>query len=183
MGFVNYFLFVSQVFSVRSTDVKLVFFCDHSLLLANCHLQDDQPAGKGTWKLNVKLLNDMKPTDRAPSQSFLSSITEVLDGSTRERLDQLLSLDELTKALKFLEKNKTPRSDGLLAELYSALWVLIGQDLLEAGRLLRALCRLGYDRLLQNRGVSACLISLRLEKAFDRILHEYMRDVLSELGF
>eukprot|EP00061_Rhincodon_typus_P010553 g34926.t1 len=48
-----------------------------------------------------------------------------------ERLKQLLSLDELTKALKSLEKNKTPGSDGLLAEPYSSLWDLIGQDLLE----------------------------------------------------
>eukprot|EP00061_Rhincodon_typus_P005645 g25418.t1 len=49
----------------------------------------------------------------------------------RERLGQLISLDELTKALKSFEKNKTPGSDGLPAELYSALWELIGQDLLE----------------------------------------------------
>eukprot|EP00061_Rhincodon_typus_P015410 g43063.t1 len=43
-------------FSVRSTIVKLVFFSDHCLLLADCHLQNDQRAGKGTWKLDVKLL-------------------------------------------------------------------------------------------------------------------------------
>eukprot|EP00061_Rhincodon_typus_P012970 g39045.t1 len=76
-------------------------------------------------------LYDTKPTDSAASQSFLASITEVLDDSTWERLDQSLSLDELTKALESSEKNKTPRSDGLLAQLYSALWNLIGQDLLE----------------------------------------------------
>eukprot|EP00061_Rhincodon_typus_P010841 g35429.t1 len=39
-------------------------------------------------------------------------------------------IDELTKDLEPLEKNKTPRSNGLLAKLYSALWDLIGQDLL-----------------------------------------------------
>eukprot|EP00061_Rhincodon_typus_P009422 g32920.t1 len=43
-------------FSVRSTDIKPVFFSDHCLLLASCHVQDDQQAGKGMWKLNVKLL-------------------------------------------------------------------------------------------------------------------------------
>eukprot|EP00061_Rhincodon_typus_P010442 g34739.t1 len=252
------FLFVSRAFSVRSTNVKLVFLSDHCLLLAHCHLQDDQRAGKGKWILNVKLLTlehvaelkkdytgwrtvksffespmnwwetvegnikrffilksvqkvrerrgklsqlqkrmqkllllqamgidvtedlqevksqqasafaseaskiifqsrvrsveqdetclrfffqkvhressvlsslkeedgsvmssqtdilrisksfyarlyDMKPTGSTASQSFLSSITELLDDSTRERLDQPISLDELTKALKSFE--------------------------------------------------------------------------------
>eukprot|EP00061_Rhincodon_typus_P015008 g42444.t1 len=173
--------------SARSTNVKPVFFSKHCRRLAECHLQDDQQASKGTWKLNMKRsalenivvlkrdftgwrtmeplfespsvkghikgffilkdvqknnilrisksfyarLYDTKTTDSVTSQSFLSSITEVLDDCTQERLDQLLSLDGLTKALESLEKNKAPRSDGLRAELYSALWDLIGQDLLE----------------------------------------------------
>eukprot|EP00061_Rhincodon_typus_P009239 g32584.t1 len=58
---------------------------------------------------------DMKSTDSVASQSFLSSFTEVLDDNMQERLN------ELTKALKSLEKNKTPGSDGLPAELYSVL--------------------------------------------------------------
>eukprot|EP00061_Rhincodon_typus_P015056 g42521.t1 len=45
-------------------------------------------------------LYDTKPIDSVASQLFLSSITVVLDDSTWERLDQLLSLDELTKAHK-----------------------------------------------------------------------------------
>eukprot|EP00061_Rhincodon_typus_P010558 g34934.t1 len=51
-----HFLLVSHMFSVRSTDVKLVFLSDHCLLLVNSHIQDDQQAGKGTWKPNIKLL-------------------------------------------------------------------------------------------------------------------------------
>eukprot|EP00061_Rhincodon_typus_P006329 g26868.t1 len=51
------FLFASCTFSVRSTDVKLVFFSVLlRLLLVNWHLQDIQQVGKGTWKLNKKLL-------------------------------------------------------------------------------------------------------------------------------
>eukprot|EP00061_Rhincodon_typus_P014023 g40784.t1 len=69
--------------------------------------------------------------ESAASQSFLSFIMETPDDSMQERLDQSLSLNDLTKALEFLEKNKTLRRDGLLAELYSALWDLFGQDLLE----------------------------------------------------
>eukprot|EP00061_Rhincodon_typus_P013879 g40518.t1 len=48
------FLFVSCTFSVRCTDIKLVFFFDCCLLLANCHLQANQRASKGMWKPNVK---------------------------------------------------------------------------------------------------------------------------------
>eukprot|EP00061_Rhincodon_typus_P007619 g29486.t1 len=77
-------------------------------------------------------LYDTKPPETAASQSFLSSLTEVLDNSTKESLDQLISLDELSKAFESLGKNKSPRSDSLLAVLYSALWDLIGQDLLYA---------------------------------------------------
>eukprot|EP00061_Rhincodon_typus_P010811 g35377.t1 len=74
-------------------------------------------------------LCDTKSTDSTASQSFLSSIMELLEDSTQERLDQSMSLDELTKALKASGKNKAPRSNGLLAKLYSAQWDLIGQDL------------------------------------------------------
>eukprot|EP00061_Rhincodon_typus_P014304 g41245.t1 len=50
------FLFVTQMFLARSTDVKPVFFSDHCFLLADSHLQDFQRTGEGTWKLNMKLL-------------------------------------------------------------------------------------------------------------------------------
>eukprot|EP00061_Rhincodon_typus_P018125 g47156.t1 len=36
---------------------------------------------------------------------------------------------------------------------------------------------------VQDRGMDACLISLDQEKGFDRVLHMYMRHVLSKLGF
>eukprot|EP00061_Rhincodon_typus_P017798 g46662.t1 len=36
---------------------------------------------------------------------------------------------------------------------------------------------------VQDSGVDTCLINLNQEKAFDKILHTYMRDVLSKMGF
>eukprot|EP00061_Rhincodon_typus_P017129 g45688.t1 len=146
---------VNVVYPLRCSQIQLAFFSDYCLLLANCHLLDNQRAGKGMWKLNGKHLTpenieelkrdntrwrtmkphlelyNIKPTDSAGSPSFLFSITEFLDNSTQEMLDQPFSLDELTKALDSLEKNKTPGSDGLTAELYSALWDLTGWDLLK----------------------------------------------------
>eukprot|EP00061_Rhincodon_typus_P015572 g43325.t1 len=47
----------------------------------------------------------MKPTENVASQSFLSIIMEVLDDSTWERLDQLLSLDELTKTPEMISES------------------------------------------------------------------------------
>eukprot|EP00061_Rhincodon_typus_P011068 g35822.t1 len=89
------------------------------------------------WTMGVNVVEDLqrwydaKTANGLASQSFLSSITEIPGDSTWERLDQPLSLHELTKALESLEKNKTPRNNGFPAQLYSALWDLIGQDLLE----------------------------------------------------
>eukprot|EP00061_Rhincodon_typus_P018692 g47974.t1 len=56
---------------------------------------------------------------------------EVFDDNMQETLHQPLSLDDLTKALVSCEKDKTPGSDSLPPEFYSALWDWIGQDLLE----------------------------------------------------
>eukprot|EP00061_Rhincodon_typus_P016841 g45265.t1 len=55
-------------------------------------------------------LYDMKLTDTTASQLLLSYPVEDSDDSTQDRLDQPLSLDELTKALDFLEKDKTSKS-------------------------------------------------------------------------
>eukprot|EP00061_Rhincodon_typus_P015113 g42612.t1 len=133
------FLNVSHTFSVGSTDIKPMFFSDHCLLLADCHLQDNQHAkgkteGTKLSKLqrsmqNLLMLQTMGVDVKEDLQEVKSQ--EVLENSTWEKLDQPSPLDELTNVLESLEKNKTPRSNSLLDELYSALWDLIGQDLLE----------------------------------------------------
>eukprot|EP00061_Rhincodon_typus_P012201 g37786.t1 len=139
----------------------------------------------------------MKPTDSTASQSFLSSVTELLDNSMQERLDQLLSLDELTKALESFEKNKTPRSDQpsyyKILSMVIANWVrsalgsvihpdkscaVLGRKIAESLALIRD--TIAY---VQDWGVDTCLISLDQEKAFDRILHTYMWDILFKMGF
>eukprot|EP00061_Rhincodon_typus_P004720 g23277.t1 len=120
-----------------------------------------------------------------------------------ERLDQPQSLDELTKALESFEKNKTPGTDGLPARLYSVLWDLTGRGLLEVYDImhlavthLTQICAiLGREiaesvsflrdtiAYMQYKGVDTCLISLGQEKAFNRISHMYVRDILSKMGF
>ena len=46
------FVFTTKAVTVRHIDLTPVFFSDHCLLQASCHLQ----AGRGMWKLNMKLL-------------------------------------------------------------------------------------------------------------------------------
>jgi len=51
---------VSRALTVRSTDVRPVFFSDHCLLLADLHLEGNQMAGTGSWKLNAQFLTPEK---------------------------------------------------------------------------------------------------------------------------
>eukprot|EP00061_Rhincodon_typus_P011391 g36355.t1 len=88
-------------------------------------------------------LNDMMPPDSTASQSFLSSIIDVLDDSTGETSRYLWTSRKIADSL------------ALLGDMIA---------------------------YMQGRGVDACLISLD-QKAFNRILHMYMRDVLSKMGF
>eukprot|EP00061_Rhincodon_typus_P007634 g29520.t1 len=145
-----------------------------------------------TLLLYGRLYNNLKHTGSATSQPFLYTIREVSDNSSWENLDQPLSQDGLTKALEYSEKNKTPRSNCLLVELYSALWDLIGQALLEvydsillAGRTFSENLVLLGDTItnVQDKGLDTCLISLDQEKAFDRILHTSIWDALFKMGF
>eukprot|EP00061_Rhincodon_typus_P013804 g40403.t1 len=80
----------------------------------------------------------------------------------RDRLNQTLFLVELTKALKSLEKNKTPRSYSLPVNLYSALWYLIGQDLLEV-----------YDSMLLagNYKILSKIIANQVQSAVGWVIH------------
>eukprot|EP00061_Rhincodon_typus_P014897 g42267.t1 len=96
--------------------------------------EDDQQAGKGTCKLNVKLLTTESIEELKRDYTGWRTVKPLFESPvdcTVERLDQPLPLDELIKALRSFEKNKTPRSDGFQAKLYWALSDLIGQDLLE----------------------------------------------------
>eukprot|EP00061_Rhincodon_typus_P007785 g29817.t1 len=135
-------IFRSRVHSVEQDETWYRFFFQkvhrESSVLCSLKEKDGSVTSPQSGILRISKsfytrLYDPKPTDSTASQSFLSSIRDlwILEDSTVERLDQPISLGELTKALESFEKNKTPGSDGLPAELYSAVWDLIGQDLLE----------------------------------------------------
>eukprot|EP00061_Rhincodon_typus_P018755 g48062.t1 len=135
----------------KSTDIKPVFFSDCCFLLAICHLQDDQHTSKRTFKLLTQNIEELKR--QCASQPFLSSITEVLDDSTRERLDQPLSLDQLSKALVSLDKNKTPKSDSLPENIFVRIMYTYTWNMLSKMGFAMGICN--WIQLLYTNIVSA----------------------------
>eukprot|EP00061_Rhincodon_typus_P015256 g42829.t1 len=119
-------IFHSRIHPMEQVEMCLSFFFQK---LSSLKEDDDSTMSSQSDILRIShsfyaRLYNTKPTDSMAFRSFLSFITEVLDDRTQESL----SLDELTKVVESLEKNKTHRSDSLLTELYSTLWGLIGQD-------------------------------------------------------
>ena len=53
-------------------------------------------------------------------------ITRWLSDAEHESCEGLLSLNEASEALRLSNRNKTPSSDGLTVEFYSAFWSLLG---------------------------------------------------------
>ena len=57
-------------------------------------------------------------------------IQNKLTPTTKRRLSRDISLDELTEALSALANSKSSGLDGIVAEVFKALWPTIGQDYL-----------------------------------------------------
>eukprot|EP00061_Rhincodon_typus_P004729 g23295.t1 len=98
-------IFWSRVRSMeRDVTCSHLFFLKESSTLSNLKEGDGSLTSSQSGILRIsKSFYDTKPTDSAASLLFLTFIMEILDDSTRERLDQPISLDELTKALKSFE--------------------------------------------------------------------------------
>ena len=60
------------------------------------------------------------------------NITNELNFTDNERLDKLLTLQDLTKALQSMKKGKTPGSNGFPAEFFRLFWPEIGPFLYRA---------------------------------------------------
>ncbi|KAI8478584.1 hypothetical protein Bbelb_436820 [Branchiostoma belcheri] len=89
---------------------------------------------------------------------FLNNLDSTLPVDSASSLELPLSLTELEEAMKGMENNKSPGSDGLPKEWYSQFWPLLGQDLLEvlnegftAGQL-SSQQREGVITLLEKKG-------------------------------
>ena len=67
-------------------------------------------------------------------------VTCRLSDVERESFEGLLSLNEASDALRLSNRNKTPGSDGLTVEFYSAFWSLLGPLLVDESLAHRELC-------------------------------------------
>eukprot|EP00061_Rhincodon_typus_P009967 g33872.t1 len=112
-------------------------------------LSESQPSTVG----NHRLYNT-KPTDSTASQSFQSSIIEVLDNNTQERLDHPLSLNESALGSVIHPKQICAVLDRKITESL----VLLRDTII----------------YMQDRGLDTCLISLDQEKAFNKMPHMYI---------
>ena len=63
--------------------------------------------------------------DTPKQKNLLQNITKKLSNADRMKLDALLTLDELCKAVMALQNGKSPGPDGISAEFYKAFWYLI----------------------------------------------------------
>ena len=97
-------------------------------------------------------------TDPTAQAVILSRVQPTLDPISGNSCEGELTLDELSKAAKYLPSNRAPGPDGLPAEFYKEFWPELGPILLrvanEAFRagLLPASQRTGYITLIPKKG-------------------------------
>ena len=77
------------------------------------------------------------PTDAAAQHTMLASLDRVLDDDDRGRCygpegDGSVTMAEAAAALRSLPRGKTPGSDGLSYEFYTALWDVVGEYVVAA---------------------------------------------------
>lgn len=70
-------------------------------------------------------------TDNDTQVFFLNSIDKKLDDNDRDECEGLINLNEAYRAMKNINNNKSPGSDGLSKEFFSKFWDILGNDLVE----------------------------------------------------
>ncbi|XP_078415368.1 uncharacterized protein LOC144691177 [Cetorhinus maximus] len=127
------FLFVSRAFTIRSTDVKPVFFSDHCLLLADCHLQEDQRVGRGTWKLNVQLLTPENIEELKRDYKGSITVKPLFESLTHwwEAIKENIKRFSILKGIQKARKEQREMS-RLQKNMQNLLWLqLMGVDVKE----------------------------------------------------
>ena len=72
-----------------------------------------------------------EPIDPVAQSHLFEHVTRRLSDAERESCEGLLSLNEMSETLRLFNGNKTPGSDGLTVEFYSAFWSLLGPLLVD----------------------------------------------------
>ena len=142
-------------------------------------------------------LFDTKHIDARIAQRLLRNITKQISPQHRNDLDQIITREELAKAVQKLQKNKTPGPDGIPAEFYQAYWHILDDHYLEY---INAVAESTFPKKVntsittlfyKNRGdislldyyrpialmnvdvkITTKLLSIRLNKVLPTIIHE-----------
>ena len=107
--------------------------------------------------------------DLSAQQDLLANISAHLPDEARDSCEGLLSVGEVHTALEGMARNKSPGSDGLPMEFYSAFWDVLGHDLVEVLN-----CSLASGSLPTS--LRCALISL-IFKTGDRLEHKNWRPI------
>ncbi|KAJ7987906.1 hypothetical protein DPEC_G00331450 [Dallia pectoralis] len=86
-------------------------------------------------------LYDTKPADGDLATAFLEGLNRVIEGGESE--DPEMSIEELTRAVHSINKQKAPGPDGILGEFYQTFWDLIKNDVAEVFQAIYRERRLG----------------------------------------
>ncbi|KAJ8000408.1 hypothetical protein DPEC_G00204510 [Dallia pectoralis] len=86
-------------------------------------------------------LYDTKPADGDLATAFLEGLNRVIEGGESE--DPEMSIEELTRAVHSINKQKAPGPDGIQGEFYQTFWDLIKNDVAEVFQAIYRERRLG----------------------------------------
>ncbi|KAJ7995658.1 hypothetical protein DPEC_G00246860 [Dallia pectoralis] len=86
-------------------------------------------------------LYDTKPADGDLATAFLEGLNRVIEGGESE--DPEMSIEELTRAVHSINKQKAPGPDGIPGEFYQTFWDLIKNDVAEVFQAIYRKRRLG----------------------------------------
>ena len=141
----------------------------HTLTKENlCTVSEPQDLLKETYNF-YRTLYSAQPCDEQAMNQFLTAAIPSLSVNARESCEGLITEQELLKAVKSMENNKSPGFDGLTTNFYKHFWPILSEKLT---RVYNYAFQTGRLTVSQRRGV----ISLLFKKG-DRTLLKNWRPV------
>ncbi|KAJ8335372.1 hypothetical protein SKAU_G00387140 [Synaphobranchus kaupii] len=104
--------------------------------------------------------------------ALLDGVTARLGGDEVQALEAVLTLDEVTAALRSMRDRRSPWHDGLPKEFYWAFWDLLGPDLLEGGDCAELKNWRPLTLLTADYKVLAKVATLRLKQVMSGLVSE-----------
>jgi exonuclease III len=163
------------------------------LRLPNGLIVDDDNEIRNHARVFYQDLYSPDPVDIESQEVLLDNLPQ-LSAESKSFLDEPLTLEELSTAVKLVNKNKSPGIDGLPSEFYQTFWPILGQDFYDVfltsvqENELPLSCRRAVLTLLPKKGDTSLLQNWRPVsllccdyKIFTRSLSNRLRTCLTEI--